>query len=230
MRDSKKVVRCWLLVVGCRFKQSEAANQQPATNNQRPTASGFTVVELLVAVAAVGLMLSIVVPALGRARDNADLVLCRTHLRNLMMSCQMYADDNDSWLPVADKLDNPHLSLIRVLSGTNRGVAVQDFYCPSEHRPALAFSAENVAEGNISYFYYSFKERPANRLLSNFLLKSVPWPRRLKTTMAPDTWILSDSWFSNMPTAHRWWPKGVNYVVLDGSVSMVTQGPRSYFR
>jgi len=107
---------------------------------------------------------------------------------------------------------------------------VEDFYCPSEHRPELSLSAQNIEEGNISYFYYSFEERPANRLLSNFLLKSVAWPRRLKTTMAPDTWVLSDSWFSNMPTAHRWWPKGVNYVVLDGSVSMVTQGPRSYFR
>ena len=193
-------------------------------------ASGLTIVEMLVAVATVGLMLSIAIPALGRARDNTNLVLCRTHLRNLMMSCQMYADDSDSWLPVEERLDNPHQGLIRLLSGTNRGAAVQDFYCPSERRPELSLSVQNAEEGNISYFYYSFSERPANRLLSNFLLKSVPWPRRLKTTMAPDTWVLSDSWFSNMPTAHRWYPKGVNYVVLDGSVSMARQSPRSHFK
>ncbi len=200
------------------------------TSNRKPTVSGWTLVEMLVAVATVGLLLSIVVPVFGRARDNANLVLCRTHLRDLMVSCQMYADDNDSWLPAEERLDNPHASLIRVLSGTNRGAAVQDFYCPSEHRPELALSAENIEQGNISYFYYSFSERPANRLLSNFLLKSVAWPRLLKTTMAPDTWVLSDSWFSNLPTAHRWYPKGVNYVVLDGSVSMVAQGPRSRFK
>ncbi len=198
--------------------------------NRKPSASGWTLVEMLVAVATVGLLLSIVVPALGRARDNANLILCRTHLRNLMVSCQMYADDNDSWLPAEDRVDNPHAGLIRVLSGTNRGAAVQDFYCPSERRPELALSAQNVEQGNISYFYYSFEQRPANRLLSTFLLKSVAWPRRLKTTMAPDTWVLSDSWFSNMPTAHRWYPKGVNYVVLDGSVSMVAQGPRGRFK
>ena len=52
----------------------------------------------------------------------------------------------------------------------------------------------------------------------------------LRTTMAPDTWVWSDSWFSNLPTAHRWYPKGVNYVVLEGSVSMVTQSPRSSFK
>jgi hypothetical protein len=91
-------------------------------------------------------------------------------------------------------------------------------------------SAPNIQEGNISYFYFSFQERPANRLLSNFLLKSVPWPRMLRTTMAPDTWVLSDSWFSNEPTAHRWYPKGINYVVLDGSVNMVTQSPRGSFK
>jgi len=192
--------------------------------------SGWTLVEMLVAVATVGLLLSIVVPALGRARDNANLILCRTHLRDLMVSCQMYADDNDSWLPAEERLDNPHADLIRVLSGTNHGAAVQDFYCPSEHRPELALSSQNIDQGNISYFYYSFSERPANRLLSNFLLKSVAWPRLLKTTMASDTWVLSDSWFSNLPTAHRWYPKGVNYVVLDGSVSMVAESPRSRFK
>jgi competence protein ComGC len=230
MQEWKRVVRCWLLVAGYRLGRLETANQQRTTNNQQATVPGFTVVELLVVVAAVGLMLSVMVPALGRARDNADLILCRTHLRNVMLGCRMYADDNDSWLPPEDKLDNPHLGLVRVLSGPNRGAAVKDFYCPSEYRPELAFSAQNVTEGNISYFYYSFRERPANRLLSNFLLKSVAWPRLLKTTMAPDTWVLSDSWYSNMPTAHRWWPKGVNYAVLDGSVTMVAQSPRSQFK
>lgn len=212
-----------------RIERLRAAGRLPRTSSLY-RASGWTIVETLVAVATISLLLSITIPALGRARDNANLVLCRTHLRDLMVGCQMYADDSESWLPVEKRLDNPHPGLIGVLSGPNRGAAVQDFYCPSERRPELALSAQNIEEGNISYFYYSYSERPANRLLSNFLLKSVAWPRRLKTTMAPDTWVLSDSWFSNTPTAHRWYPKGVNYVVLDGSVSMVAQGPRGRFK
>lgn len=184
---------------------------------------------MLVAVAAVGLMLSLLIPAVGRARDHANLILCRARLRNLM-GCLTYAQDYDTRLPVEKKLDNPHQDLMHVLSGMSRGAAVSDFYCPSERAPERALSDQNIREGNISYFYFSFQERPANRFLSNFLLKSVPWPRILRTTMAPDTWVFSDSWFSNVPTAHRWYAKGINYVVLDGSVTMVTQSPRGSFK
>jgi hypothetical protein len=175
-------------------------------------------------------MLSMLVPALERGRDRANLILCRMRLRNLTVGCLMYTNDHDSHLPVEERLDNPHQGLIRVLGGTSYNAAMRDFYCPSEHRPELCLSDRNFQEGNISYFYFSFEQRPANRNLSNFLLKSVTWPRRLKTTMAPDTWVLSDSWFSNTPTAHRGYPKGVNYSVMDGSVTMVAQSPRRDFR
>lgn len=194
----------------------------------RPAA--FSLVELLVAVAVVGLLLSILVPALGRARGHARLVLCRTRLRSLTLGCLLYASDHESRLPVEDRLHNPHLDLTRLLGGANYGTPARDFYCPSETRDQWRLSPQNVQEGNISYFYYCFRQRAANRYLSNFLLKSLPWPRRLDTTMASDTWVFSDGWFSDMPTAHHWYPKGVNYSVLDGSVRMVGQSPRRYFK
>lgn len=192
--------------------------------------SGLTVVEVLVAVAVVGLLLSLLLPACGRARDRANLVLCRARLRNLTTGGLLYAQDHETRLPVEKSLDNPHADLMEALSGLSQGGAVPDFYCPSERTSERSASAQNLRTGNIGYFYYSFRERPTDRYLSNFLLKSVPCPRMLRTTMAPDTWVFSDSWFSNLPTAHRWYAKGVNYAVLDGSVSMVTQSPRSSFK
>ena len=192
--------------------------------------SGLTLVEVLVAVMVVGLLWSLLLPALGRARDHANLVVCRARLRNLMTGCLLYAQDHDGRLPVEKSLDNPHPGLSETLRGQGRDVAATDFYCPSEGLPERSESAQNLRAGNIGYFYYSFRERPTDRFLSNFLLKSLPCPRMLRTTMAPDTWVWSDSWFSNLPTAHRWYPKGVNYVVLEGSVSMVTQSPRSSFK
>lgn len=190
----------------------------------------MSLVEVLVAVAVIGLLASLLLPTLGRARDSANLVLCRARLRNLLTGCLLYAQDHDTRLPIEESLDNPHPDLIPVLRERNQAVAAPDFYCPSERTPERSGSAQNIRAGNIGYFYYCFRERPKERLLSNFLLKSIPCPRMLRTTMAPDTWVLSDSWFSNVPTAHRWYSKGVNYVVLDGSVSMVTQSPRSRFK
>ena len=82
----------------------------------------------------------------------------------------------------------------------------------------------------LPYFYFSFTDRPANRYLSNFFLKNLPWPHILYDTMQSDTWVFSDSWFSNIPTAHRWYKKGVNYAAMDGSVQMVKESPRREFK
>lgn len=197
-------------------------------NNSRKTA--FALVELLVVIAIITLVVSIVIPALGRARDHANLVACRANLRSLALGCLAYAGEHDSLLPTDDTVDNPHIELIDML-GTGKYIeTAESYYCPSETRPDLRYCQENFQAGNISYFYYSFTERPTSRYLSNFLRKTIQWPRILKTTMPGDTWLSSDSWFSNMPTAHRYYKKGVNYVTLSATVEMVRQSPRADFR
>jgi len=104
------------------------------------------------------------------------------------------------------------------------------YYCPSERSAELRRSRENFQAGNIGYFYYSFTERPASRYLSNFLRKTIQWPRVLRTTMPGDMWVAGDSWFSNVPTAHRYYRKGVNYVTLGASAAMVRESPREQFK
>jgi prepilin-type processing-associated H-X9-DG protein len=48
--------------------------------------------------------------------------------------------------------------------------------------------------------------------------------------MDPKTWIMSDIWNSAVPTAHPGFRKGVNYLMLDGSVDFLSQSPRHSFR
>jgi prepilin-type processing-associated H-X9-DG protein len=40
---------------------------------------------------------------------------------------------------------------------------------------------------------------------------------------------MSDVWVSVVPTAHAGYRKGVNYLMLDGSVDFVSQSPRQAF-
>ena len=47
---------------------------------------GFTVVELLVAISIVGILMSLVVVAIGRARESVRQVQCANHLRNLALA------------------------------------------------------------------------------------------------------------------------------------------------
>jgi len=190
----------------------------------------FTLIEMLVVAALIVLVISVVVPAVGRARDQANVVACRANLRSLVLACLVYASENDSVLPTEATLDNPHTGLIRLLGKSDCTESMEIYYCPSEQRPELRRSEQNFGAGNIGYFYYSFTERPTSRYLSNFLRKTIQWPRILRTTMPGDVWVASDGWFSNVPTAHRYYRKGVNYVTLGAAAGMVRESPREQFR
>lgn len=192
--------------------------------------TGFALVELLVVIAVIMLVVSLVIPAVGRARDQASIVACRANLRSLALGCLAYASEHDSVLPTDSRVDNPHTGLIGMLSSGKYVDTGESYYCPSETRPELRYCQENFQAGNIGYFYYSFTERPTSRYLSNFLRKTIQWPRILKDTMPADTWVSSDSWFSNAATAHRYYKKGVNYVTLGTNVEMVRESPRGEFR
>lgn len=66
----------------------------------RPKRSrAFTLVELLVVVAIIGILVSIMMPTLTRARDQAARVRCLVHLQNLMKAHAAYASMSNQYLP-----------------------------------------------------------------------------------------------------------------------------------
>ena len=56
--------------------------------------NGFTLIELLVVISIIALLVSILMPSLGAAREQARLVVCKTRLNQLGLANLMYADDN----------------------------------------------------------------------------------------------------------------------------------------
>lgn len=65
----------------------------------RPPSRGFTLIELLVVIAIIGLLISILLPALGRARGQAKSTVCLTNLRTIGQGISIYANDNAGVLP-----------------------------------------------------------------------------------------------------------------------------------
>ena len=67
----------------------------------------FTLVELLVVIAIIALLLSVLMPALNLAREQARSVICGNNLRQIGVAIQGYTDSYDGKLPFVHDPDLP---------------------------------------------------------------------------------------------------------------------------
>ena len=68
----------------------------------RKDARGFTLIELLVVISIIALLLAILLPALGRAKKQAQATRCQANLKQIGVAMHAYAGDYDYLLPQAE--------------------------------------------------------------------------------------------------------------------------------
>ncbi len=77
-----------------RFSDRARSIAHPLTRSGS-LAHAFTLIELLVVISIIALLIAILLPALGAARQSADTVVCKSRMRQIAIGWQYYADDND---------------------------------------------------------------------------------------------------------------------------------------
>ena len=65
-----------------------------SADSRRRGNGGFTLIELLVVVAIIAVLISILLPSLSRARENARRAVCLANLRGIVSACLLYSEES----------------------------------------------------------------------------------------------------------------------------------------
>jgi len=119
-------------------------------------AAGFTLVELLVVISIIAVLMGVLLPVLGSAREQAVRVQCQARLRSTHQLLHVYAVDFDQAVPLGYRKGRMQWNTMVfsgafgpptfTLFGRMYVAGLMDeprvFYCPAETAPEQAFDTE----------------------------------------------------------------------------------------
>jgi prepilin-type N-terminal cleavage/methylation domain-containing protein/prepilin-type processing-associated H-X9-DG protein len=198
---------------------------------------GFTLVELLVVIATISLLLSILMPSLGKARSMAKRLGCASNLKQIDLAVRLYLDSNNDTYPCADDpvSVNPFYCL---WMGRGWRSFVEPYLGGSidVNNPSVLFCPEDRTEPEkyeSTSYAYSMAFYHSSEQIDDMKDKSDTWssfspdvpsiPQRILNVVKPTEKIIIGEWNSNhlrVDDDKGWWcwEGSRNYLFVDGHV------------
>lgn len=211
-------------------------------SRRRPTPGGFTLIEMLVVIAVIALLVALLLPALGRAKESGRRAACASNLRQLSVALSIYAGENEGDYPPINHLKRWPQYLYR--SYENLDVLL----CPTDPTPRLRGVGVTPDEAPRSYVMNQFQDHFTTTLslgdlsslgagtyrgsINESVIES---PEELvvlgeKKTGAPDFYVDATAGIRSVaevmelgrhPATPRGGGRGSNHAFADGSVRYV---------
>ena len=105
---------------------------KPLKKSQGVDGKGFNLVELLVLLGVIAVLITLQLPALAGGKSQTRIGMCASHVQQIALACQIYANENNDRLPVLAlsgswAWDVPASQVNALL---NSGAQTNTFYCP----------------------------------------------------------------------------------------------------
>ena len=207
----------------------------------------FTLIELLVVIAIIGILVSLLVPALSSAKAKARQAKCASNLHQIGLGLIMYADDLDGWLPETTHGNPTNRSWIYTLApyvGNVDAIRI----CPADPK-GLARQTNNASSYMMNEYTSVDQVDPFGNILETFRnLSRLKKPSETITVFTcADT--VSPSIFADHTHSRNWkaWPEvlvdispdrhraggangdhtqgAANYLHADGHVTLIKAAP-----
>lgn len=199
---------------------------------------GFTLLELLVVISLIALLIGILLPALGKAREAGRFVVCRSNIRQVGLSMFTYAADykvipgaywqgpqNLDWCGRNNTryTSNPTLWRHPIMTSVLRDYMTTDvtFICPTGKRPNQWFDYTMIirlAGAKVDApWHMSYPERPNVANSPRVYFQSIPL-----LIEEDERWYntqVDDGSFANLDQFSSRHTKACNIAFLDGSVN-----------
>ena len=167
--------------------------------NKARRLKAFTLIELLVVVAIIALLISILLPSLSRAREQARTVKCAANLRQIAMADIMYADEYDGWyIPIDSGTHywqrNPHVhKLLGAPDGTGNTGWPSGLMCPS--------APDHKISGGRIYQVYALNGQWTKTVGPKEIPQLGIWGQRRQSVVRPQTSIMAvdATWYQTDP-------------------------------